>query len=183
MSSRSEYAAVSRTAETLRQCLSCVTSQPFQLSERSKDSSLFTFSFQPRGRVIRLTTPSNRLYFSVVYAIRAIQPHPDQNEFVGEVVGYEVTIGLSENTESLAYHWHRAGVSRVRTPHLHVSSPIYVSGSEHQSLHLGKMHLPTGFVSIAAIVRLLIQDFRVQPSRTDWDSVLTERGPKPIDPS
>jgi hypothetical protein len=34
------------------------------------------------------------------------------------------------------------------------------------------MHLPTGFITLADIVRLLIDEFGVEPLRADWRDVL-----------
>ncbi len=34
-------------------------------------------------------------------------------------------------------------------------------------------HLPTGYVSLADIIRLLIRDFGATPRRRDWESVLS----------
>jgi hypothetical protein len=39
-------------------------------------------------------------------------------------------------------------------------------------LTLHKLHLPTGRVSIEAVVRFLIEDLDVVPRRRDWSAVL-----------
>lgn len=40
------------------------------------------------------------------------------------------------------------------------------------SITLADMHIPTGFVTLADIVRLLIAEFGVEPRRSDWQRVL-----------
>lgn len=80
----------------------------------------------------------------------------------------------TDETEIIAFHWHPTGISRVRDPHLHLSSklrpvPIGQAGDEAP---LASMHVPTGFVPLADVVRFLIDDFGVIPLRDDWSDVL-----------
>lgn len=77
---------------------------------------------------------------------------------------YRYRVDASDGSEIVSWHWHPAGSSHERRPQLHVP--------EH--LHLGKSHLPTGRVSMEAVVRFLIADLQVTPSRPDWESVLDE---------
>jgi hypothetical protein len=53
-------------------------------------------------------------------------------------------------------------------PHVHV-----YGRSEPEEL--GKAHLPTGNVSLAAVVRMLIDDFGVVPARAAWRAVLARQ--------
>jgi hypothetical protein len=87
--------------------------------------------------------------------------------------GYWYHFAESDDREILAYHWHPDGSSWMRTPHAHLSSripAIPVSGGD--AIALADMHLPTGFVTVAEIVRLSIVEFRVVPRRDDWEAVL-----------
>lgn len=65
----------------------------------------------------------------------------------------------------LAYHWHPVGQSKVTWPHVHV-----YGRTEPEELR--KAHLPTGDVSLAAVVRMLSDDFGVIPVRADWRAIL-----------
>jgi hypothetical protein len=67
----------------------------------------------------------------------------------------------------LAYHWHLEGTSSVTWPHLHVHGRTDV-------LDLRRVHLPTGHVSLQAILRLAIGELGVQPLRADCRAVLDE---------
>lgn len=83
----------------------------------------------------------------------------------------------TDETEVIAFHWHPTGVSRVRDPHLHLSSklrpvPIGRAGDEAP---LASMHVPTGFVPLADVVRFLIDEFGIIPLRDDWHTVLSTR--------
>ena len=71
----------------------------------------------------------------------------------------------AERRELFAYHWHPIGRSHVTTPHLHISGRTEPS-------ELAQAHYPTGPVTLADVVRLLIADFQVRPRRTDWQRIL-----------
>jgi len=85
-----------------------------------------------------------------------------------------------EGREILLFHWHPAGVSNVLTPHLHIPGAASVAlgtrsgkGNGKRSVHLGRMHVPTGYVSLEDVVELLIVEFEVQPRHPDWLAVIT----------
>jgi hypothetical protein len=69
-------------------------------------------------------------------------------------------------------------LSPIKDPHLHVTgaSPFVLSPTpgrqEALSIPAGKAHFPTGPVSLQSIIRLLIEDFGVQPARPDWQAIL-----------
>ena len=65
----------------------------------------------------------------------------------------------------VAYHWHPLGRSSTTTPHLHVPTTI-------GALDLADAHLPTGPVSLPAVLRLAITELGVRPMRADWREVL-----------
>jgi hypothetical protein len=84
-----------------------------------------------------------------------------------------------DDREILAYHWHPEGVSPVTEPHLHLSGrlrPLDI-GAPDTPVALGEMHLPTGIVSLAHVVRLLIAEIGVEPRRDDWETVLRSSNP------
>jgi hypothetical protein len=73
--------------------------------------------------------------------------------------------------ELLVYHWQPgADFLGPDHPHLHVSASLsaQTSSIDLQTIDLDKLHLPTGRVSLASVVRMLITEFRVAPLRPDW---------------
>ncbi len=81
-----------------------------------------------------------------------------------------------EDREILAFHWHPIGLSDVTDPHIHLSSklnPIDM-GRDQDPLPLAGMHIPTGFVTLEDVVRLLITEFGITPRRDDWDALLRD---------
>lgn len=92
------------------------------------------------------------------------------------MVSYEYRILDRDDREVLAFHWHPAGLSNVTDPHLHLSSrlnPIEM-GRDQEPLPLADMHIPTGFVTLEDVVRLLISEFGIRPRHAKFDAVLRE---------
>ena len=83
-------------------------------------------------------------------------------------VAYMYVVGV-DRSELLAFHWHPAGPSVVRTPHLHVGVDIQLG-----AVWLAKAHLPTGAVQLADVLGLVLGELGVRPLRDDWRTVLAE---------
>jgi hypothetical protein len=68
----------------------------------------------------------------------------------------------TDSAELLSWHWHpRTGVP---FPHLHVTA----TGWNRRS------HVPSGRVSVEAVLRLLLSELGVPPKREDWANVLDD---------
>lgn len=97
-----------------------------------------------------------------------------RRQFEIENVYYSYELLDASGGEILAYHWHPDGMSNVEHPHLHVSAtkpPVRVR-TRIAEYPLSDMHLPTGHITFVDIVRLLIDEFGVEPLRDDWRAVL-----------
>ena len=66
--------------------------------------------------------------------------------------------------ELLAFHWHPSGRS-VTWPHIHLGHAL--TGGDRK-------RLPSGRIALEQVLRMLIDEFGVQPRRDDWRDVLTE---------
>lgn len=70
--------------------------------------------------------------------------------------------------EILAYHWSPESTSGDPAyPHLHVYRSDRI-----ERLHISKMHLPTGHVTLEDFIRLLITEFNVTVRRENWPEIL-----------
>ncbi len=77
--------------------------------------------------------------------------------------------------ELLAFHWHPlASRSLVTFPHAHGSAALRTTtpSGDPGILPLDKVHLPTGYLSLADIVRLLVVEFGVRPRIANWQERL-----------
>lgn len=116
------------------------------------------------------------MLFKLTLSFEIVQPNDPRHEHVARIVSYEYRLLDREEREILAFHWHPIGLSDVTDPHLHLSSrmnPIEM-GRDQEPLPLADMHIPTGFVALEDVVRLLISEFGIRPRSADWDSMLRE---------
>ena len=92
--------------------------------------------------------------------------------------GYSYQLSDVDGHELIVYQWDPdpASPSPVKSPHLHIGRSL-----DHPSLppafrlrvgRLVKAHLPTGHVTLTAILRVAIEDLGVTPSRAEWDALL-----------
>jgi hypothetical protein len=79
--------------------------------------------------------------------------------------GYMYTARERDGAELFSYQWHATGLSRVVWPHLHVPART-------ATRDLRGAHFPTGHVSFAAVVRLLIEELGVRPRRDNWRQLI-----------
>jgi len=95
----------------------------------------------------------------------------------GGVISYVFELAGPAGAELLAWHWHPTPEFPAPVdPHVHVSASLRIvgPGGERGLLPLDKRHLPTGMVSLAAFVRMLIEEFGVEPLARDWRARLAE---------
>lgn len=85
------------------------------------------------------------------------------------VLEYYYSVHDAEEREVLLYHFHPRGSSSIMTPHLHLGP-----GAQVERIEIRDTHLPTGIVSLNAVLRVLIEEMGVRPLRSDWESILTE---------
>lgn len=108
-------------------------------------------------------------------------PGVDQGErYRVEPLAYSYGILDGEDREIVLFHWHPSGMSDVLTRHLHVPCVGKVAlgtlsgkGNRERSVDVGRMHVPTGYISMEDVVELLVNEFDVEPRRPDWLDVLT----------
>ncbi len=88
-----------------------------------------------------------------------------------EAVSYFYALLDRSGVELIAFHWHPNSlfVAPVR-PHVHVSAALRPRqpNGERGLVPLDKRHLPTGPVSLADVVAMLIEEFGAEPLVADW---------------
>lgn len=145
----------------LRRSLSCVTSAQLYVPSK-KPGELEALAMSEDPLRLRCSGQPNISHASLVIGHQfRVVPDEDLGWHVS-TRQYEYYIQDDEERELIAWHWHPE--SKITYPHLHVPA-----GQIHH-----KMHIPTGRVSIEAVIRLLITEFGVPPIRHDWEVVLEE---------
>jgi hypothetical protein len=77
--------------------------------------------------------------------------------------------------ELLVYHWMPGTLFLGPDhPHVHVSAALtaQVDAQSSREIGLDRLHLPTGQVTLAAFVQMLITELGVAPLRPDWRETL-----------
>lgn len=88
---------------------------------------------------------------------------------------YEYRILDTFQRELLVYHWQPGpGFRGPDHPHVHVSAALHarINAVTTRAYDLDRRHIATGQVSLAMVVRMLIEEFGVAPLRPDWQDVL-----------
>lgn len=88
------------------------------------------------------------------------------------VVSYVYTLMTRDRIELVSFQWHPHGVAEIEFPHVHIGPALIRHDSVVRPGEAHKIHLPTGEVSLADVVRLAITEFGVVPRRDDWEEVL-----------
>ena len=118
------------------------------------------------GQLVALGGPS-QFMLGLQQNYRIVESEQSGTPWRVDVVGYDYVTYDAEQREVLLYHWHPRGNSPVSTPHLHLEQGARVGRPEVRDAHL-----PTGDVSLNAILRVLIEEMDVRPLRPDWESIL-----------
>jgi hypothetical protein len=180
--------AVDAFLERIRATLACIvggTAFGSGCAEGIEHSLTLYVTGQSEPNVARLTTHGGvgelRFRFAHLYTVVHVPDDAQRGPFTYEVSTsfYQYAILDYEENEVVVYDWAPAGMSPVRTPHVHV--PIagstvlrqrHGSPLESQKTYLGNLHFPTGRILLEDIVELLIREFRVDPRRDDWEALL-----------
>lgn len=92
------------------------------------------------------------------------------------VIGYGYTFEHPDDGELVSFQWHPGGESDVDFPHVHIGPAMSRRDSAVRPGEAHKIHVPTGEVSLADVVRLAITELEVEPRRGDWDAILSRAG-------
>ena len=176
MPSKSPKAAVDTALDRLRPIAACVTDRLVVASGFRPLTQPHEFAFAPLREPVPLRTAGRqrRLLLTMKHSYAIVEAADAPDAFEVRTTGYRYHVLDLQQREVLAYHWHPEGISPITYPHLHLSgrlSPLDL-GPRQEPAALGEMHLPTGFVTLADVVRLLITEFGIAPRRADWEAIL-----------
>ncbi len=126
-----------------------------------------TAAFQDEFAIVtRRNGQSLKLEF--VHGYRLTQVQGERGLWTASTLEYIYEVADERDEPIAAFHWHpvsRLAGDEMRWPHVHAYGV-------RDNLTLHKLHLPTGRVSIEAVVRFLIEDLDVIPRRDDWRTIL-----------
>jgi hypothetical protein len=113
------------------------------------------------------------LFLDVAHMFMIVEAGPQQWRVTTRM--YEYSLLDYDQTDLLVYHWQPgSGFGGPDHPHLHVSATLdaRVDAITNQSIDLHSRHIATSRVSLEAVVRMLIDEFQVEPQRDNWQDLL-----------
>jgi hypothetical protein len=179
---RPELAARQRI-EALGSVTSCVTTRRLEFSPRP-----FAAEEPISGRFLEpvsLRSPDGGpsglfLAVSTLFVSVPMEEVELPRRWLARTQMYEYRLLDHDYTELLVYHWQPSErYAGPDEPHLHVSASLRakVDAVTTRSIALDKLHIATGQVSLATIIRMLITEFGIAPQRSDWRETLEQVEP------
>lgn len=129
------------------------------------------FIFTPKrpGQIEALTTSADPLvlhsargfilHLHLAKQYRIVEAEGELGRFKVQSAAYEYRIAHEDDTEIICWHWQPWGAEP--RPHAHVPGAA-IRGT----------HIPTGRVSMEAVIRYAITELGATPKRSDWDEIL-----------
>lgn len=169
MPGRTPAAAVNDYLEPLSRAVSCVTNSVLDVRGGYYQSHEPHTMILAGGESAKL--PQSHLAISVLGLYELVRYAGSGGPWEARTVGYYYALENEAGQEIIAYHWHPGSAigSVPDYPHLHLGAGSRISFRELQ-----QAHVPTGYVSLADFLRLVISDFQIKPLRDDWSRVLEE---------
>lgn len=163
-----------RAIERLRAVASVVTRQRLIDYPVGRVSRVVEF---PNPAPLRAFGPLRSSLLSAVLTMEALADERNPSALLIAMRSYRISLLDRNGREALAWHWQPGSeYAGPDHPHLHVSAAVgFPDGRGHRTtVDLDKLHLPTGPVSLAGIVRMLVEEFGVQPIGGDWRERLAD---------
>jgi hypothetical protein len=168
---RTPREAVDAFLQPLQDALSCVARAKICLSHDGrgmvgKIHGLTVNNDQPitlKGR------PTLLLKLGMLYEIVRTEDKPERGTWRVSTRGYMYEMQTQSGELVWSYHWHPT--SKVRTPHAHLGS----TQLREDAVLSYKAHHPTGRISLESVIRTLVEEYGVTPSRDDWSEILSLR--------
>lgn len=157
-----------RAVERLRSVALAVTRQRLIDYPSGPVSRIVEF---PNPAPLRAFGPLRSSFLAAVVSLSAVPDEQAPSTWRIETRSYQISLLDRNGREVLAWHW-QPGLEFAGPdhPHLHVSAAVGFPNAlgESAKVDLDKLHLPTGPVSLADVVRMLVEEFGVQPLMADW---------------
>ena len=100
---------------------------------------------------------------------------PIDRKWTVQLANYQMRLLDRFERELIVYHWMPGPLFLGPDhPHMHVSASFsaQIDANRVREIDLDRLHLPTGRLTVAALVRMLIAEFGVAPLRDDWRDIL-----------
>lgn len=165
--------ALRRFVDSQNEALNCLTAErliafPVQPADRDPEYAVQSRSGKNLGGSGLVALRGDRPVFLESKQVLAISTSVDSDTLAAVVVSYAYTMLVSGDgvpREIVAFHWTPTGSPpQRRYPHLHVGS-LVAAGSRFRPRDFNKLHIPTGPLSLEAVLLLAVEELGVEPAR------------------
>lgn len=162
----------------MRSALRCVTPMHFTLERLAADTQsrdIVTYSLTlSELRPVRL---GGRLPLALMAGLHfRIEPAAGYVAPPIRIMSYFYSLCAADGTEALTFQWTPEATEGKTFPHLHVGRAVVSDKTLVMPDRFHKVHVPTGHVTLAAVIRLAIEEFRVKPLARRWREALARAG-------
>jgi hypothetical protein len=172
MSRRVRREALEHHRSRIQQLVACVSAGVVSIGRYAQTPAVDVRSLQLNGGK-RASLSGSPLTLRLVQQL-LVQQHVTSAEMV--VTGYGYTVEHPDEGEVVSFQWHPGDDEGIEFPHLHIGPAMSRRDSAVRPGRAHRIHLPTGEVALADVVRLAIVEFGVVPRRDDWEDVLSRPG-------
>jgi hypothetical protein len=177
---RTPYEAWVRYVTPLREALRCLTPGRFVLRESPagiRANTEYSVALNNMNSV-PLKGPS-RIFLIAGQTVRIHDSHSTNPHERYRVIPLSYTYGFSIGKgrgehELLTFHWNAEGnpSNIIPNAHLHIGPGLLAAPTVVRPRDFHNAHVPTGYITFAAVVRFAIAELGVIPQNRDWVSVL-----------
>ncbi len=164
----------------MREALGCVTQHRLTLTERARLALNITYTVALNDMdpvPLRGEVPLHLTAGQYIRLIETADPEDERGPIKVSTVRYFYVLATETDEEILSFHWTsgaavEGGPEEVSFPHLHIGPALIGTQPVIRPKNLRKAHIPTGRVSLEAIIRLAIEEFGVTPLHPRWQEIL-----------
>lgn len=175
MAGESPAQAIDNFKNDLQMALGCLTAGRLSIPATKSYTTGFEYVVAlQRGEDVELKGP-NRISLFATQRFTVVETSDEERgPFKVRTTNYVYAIKYRDE-EILNYHWTPDVTDGQRTyPHLHIGRSVVSRDCPVKADDFSHLHIPTGRVSIESIVRLLIEEFAVEPLNANWEAVIDD---------
>jgi len=177
---RSPRIAAAGFLQALSATVRCVTDRHLTIPYDFRVRDLYAATFEPDGEPALLRAPhggARGLSLKVAHLYEIVETEHVRNHPAWRIATkmYAYSLLDRDARELLVFRWQPGpDFAGPDHPHLHVSAALNArtDAVTVEEMGLAHRHIATGPVTLAAIGRMLIEEFGVAPRRGDWRDVL-----------
>lgn len=176
MDGRTPQEALRSYLEPLRTAIHCISDHRLTLIEREelKLDKAYTIALNSMDPIA--LQGEVRLSLRLGQTVRIVRTDlgDPRGPLRVSLIKYFYEVATPDRRAILSFHWtpEDIGEGIATFPHLHIGPALLTNQTVVRPKDLHKAHIPTGHISLEAVIHLLIADFHVTPRNPRWREIL-----------